>query len=362
MRCKKCGAKLKAGCVYCSVCGEAAQMVPDYNLEEDYLKFLLQEGGKKKSIRKKEESSEKKKKRIYLGLVIAALTATIIFLIGLFFVQDQSYDGQVKKAERSYGKKEYDKAAMYAKKALKRNAGGIKAHIILGKCYLEKGEIGTAKEYLEYAFSISNSNIEICRLLIEVYEADRDYPSITKLYSKVKKKEIKKLFADYMVETPKIEPKGGTYDEYPDITLSAENGLTIYYTLDGSNPKAGGILYEEPFSLEEEGEIEVNAICVDKRGIFSSKVTQNYTIQLNIPDLPTATPESGTYIQATQITIDVPENCRAYYAWNSTPNANASRYTGPFEMIQGNNVLSIILVNENGQTSGIQKYNYIYMP
>ena len=31
-------------------------------------------------------------------------------------------------------------------------------------------------------------------------------------------------------------------------------------------------------------------------------------------------------------------------------------------MIEGNNVLSIILMSESGQTSGVQKYNYVYMP
>ena len=44
MKCVKCGAEMKEGCIYCSVCGNEAQIVPDYSvLEDDYLRKLLKE-------------------------------------------------------------------------------------------------------------------------------------------------------------------------------------------------------------------------------------------------------------------------------------------------------------------------------
>ena len=52
MKCAKCGAEIKEGCIYCSVCGNAVQIVPDYSvLEDDYLRKkefeyrLLEESG-----------------------------------------------------------------------------------------------------------------------------------------------------------------------------------------------------------------------------------------------------------------------------------------------------------------------------
>ena len=43
MKCSKCGAEIKSGSVYCGSCGEAVQMVPDYNLLEDdfFVSILL---------------------------------------------------------------------------------------------------------------------------------------------------------------------------------------------------------------------------------------------------------------------------------------------------------------------------------
>ena len=35
MKCAKCGAEIKEGCIYCSVCGNAVQIVPDYSVLED---------------------------------------------------------------------------------------------------------------------------------------------------------------------------------------------------------------------------------------------------------------------------------------------------------------------------------------
>ena len=79
MKCAKCGAELKEGCLYCSVCGHEAQMVNGYSvLEEDYLKALLTDEASKdtsseetENQKKKAEGHHKKKKQtpwIVLGL------------------------------------------------------------------------------------------------------------------------------------------------------------------------------------------------------------------------------------------------------------------------------------------------------
>ena len=84
MKCAKCGAELKEGCLYCSVCGHEAQMVNGYSvLEEDYLKALLTDEASKdtsseetENQNKKAEGHHKKKKQtpcIVLGCVAAVV-------------------------------------------------------------------------------------------------------------------------------------------------------------------------------------------------------------------------------------------------------------------------------------------------
>lgn len=63
MKCAKCGAELKKGCLYCSVCGHEAQIVSDYNvLEDDYLRSLLKDGEGEKNPQEKEPEPKKNKK------------------------------------------------------------------------------------------------------------------------------------------------------------------------------------------------------------------------------------------------------------------------------------------------------------
>ena len=67
MKCAKCGAELKEGCLYCSVCGHEAQMVNGYSvLEEDYLKALLTDEASKDTS--SEETENQKKKAGYTSL------------------------------------------------------------------------------------------------------------------------------------------------------------------------------------------------------------------------------------------------------------------------------------------------------
>lgn len=347
--------------------------MPDYSMEEDYLKELIQKENRKKKTtnphknpKKKQQSKEqeqvKHKRGFYVGIITVVVAFIAVFLTGFYVVKSRSYDGRMERAERSYSRKEYTKAMSYARQALEKRNKDVQANLMLGKCYLAKGDQKQAKTYLEKAFAIDHTSKEACKLLIRLYEKDQDYDAIVKLYSQVEKKSVKELFADYVVVPPVITPEGGEWDEYPEIAIEAEKGLETYYTTDGSDPKSNGTVYEKPFQIKEEGIYRVRAVAMDERGIYSEKVEETYEIELSVPDLPTASPDSGTYSQPTAITIDVPSGCRAYYSWNGTPGRDTAQYTGPIEMIPGNNVLSIILVDKNGQTSGIQKYNYIYMP
>ena len=56
MKCAKCGAEIRPGCVYCSNCGQEAQIVTEINiLEDDLLRSMLDE--------ESEKTKEKRRKR-----------------------------------------------------------------------------------------------------------------------------------------------------------------------------------------------------------------------------------------------------------------------------------------------------------
>lgn len=99
MKCENCGAELKPGNVYCSVCGTAVQLVPDYNLlDEDLLGDIIQEEARGSSTGAAPEVDYKKRVRRKKGLAVG-ITAAVLITVFFRYVLCAS-----KGAEFSYGK------------------------------------------------------------------------------------------------------------------------------------------------------------------------------------------------------------------------------------------------------------------
>ena len=104
MKCAKCGAELKKGCLYCSVCGHEAQIVSDYNvLEDDYLRSLLKDGEGEKNPQEKEPEPKKtkKKKKSHLALIVCCcliITGAAVGIAVKLYIDNKnanSYDYQI---------------------------------------------------------------------------------------------------------------------------------------------------------------------------------------------------------------------------------------------------------------------------
>lgn len=75
--------------------------------------------------------------------------------------------------------------------------------------------------------------------------------------------------------------------------------------------------------------------------------------------------DSGAITSPTQITISADPNCRIFYTWDSIgtdPTVDSFEYTGPIDVIEGNNVLSVVAINNRDMSSNIVRRNYIYEP
>ena len=86
----------------------------------------------------------------------------------------------------------------------------------------------------------------------------------------------------------------------------------------------------------------------------------NYVISIAAPDIPSVSPDGGSFSQNTKVYIDVPEGCLAYYTWDSTdPTSSSTQYTGPIDVPEGNNVLSVIIIdNKTGKCSNVYRGHF----
>lgn len=79
------------------------------------------------------------------------------------------------------------------------------------------------------------------------------------------------------VAAPVITPGTGTYDEPQTVTITADEGCAIYYTLDGTEPNDGSTPYTEPFVVSETTTIK--AVAVNAEDTQSKVTTAVITIK-----------------------------------------------------------------------------------
>ncbi|RLP54793.1 MAG: hypothetical protein D6160_08220 [Ketobacter sp.] len=97
------------------------------------------------------------------------------------------------------------------------------------------------------------------------------------------------------VATPQIVPNGGLFQGSVEVSLaSSTSGAAIYYTLDGSQPDAGAIAYNAPFTLIDS--TQVRAIAIRDGYLNSEQVSVQFTATVN--QAPTLESISNQTVQA----------------------------------------------------------------
>ncbi len=377
MKCAKCGAELKKGCLYCSVCGHEAQMVNDYSaLEEDYLKALLAEEAKNSSstqkenvTRKKTEKHKKKKNQTpWIILVCTAVVAVSVSVAAIAYVKyknNNSYDYQMEMAAKELTDRNYENALSYYKNALALAPDDIAVRIDMADVYMGQKEYESALVLYMETITLDKKNKEAYQGLITIYEEKGQYDKIKELAAQVTDKDLLELFSGYIVANPVFYPDAGTCDVYTEVTIFSIEDADIYYTIDGSDPTEEGILYtDDGIELDEVGSYTIKAACRNEKGIYSDVVTSKYKTKAVAPGYPKVSPDGGTVEGVTFVTITAEDDCSIYYTWDgSNPDTASELYTEPIEVPEGNNILSVIVINNKTKlASEVYRTNFICRP
>jgi len=397
MKCTNCGADILEGQIYCGNCGAEVQIVPDYNpLDEilaEQVKGVLYESTrkqnretgrmasrtmntsrntgrnvreteseriareraqKKRQAEQRKTKARKKRRRLitFMVLLLAALITTGIF------TYRNSYSGLVNRGNSKLQATEYPQAESLFKRAIKKNSAKPDAYTGLSHVYIAQDDLETAEQMFLNALADQPDNVDIYKVTLDFYLETDQAGKISSLLKDCDPEVLSQLEA-YVSDQPEFSlPDEEVYEEVQQLSLSSSAG-TIYYTTDGSEPKAEtGNEYTDPLQLEE-GTTEVKAISVNKKGIPSLEVSKTYTIELPIQDAPAVTPSTGQYEENTKIEIRVPEGYTAYYTTDgTTPNENSKKYAETIDMPEGNTLFSAVLIDGKGRVSDVTKRNY----
>ena len=131
---------------------------------------------------------------------------------------------------------------------------------------------------------------------------------------------------------PEFTPEAGTYEAPQSVTITAQQGATIYYTTDGTDPTTESAVYNEPIAVND-GTMTIKAIAVMEGWNNSEVAEATYIINLPVLDAPVIVPEEGQKNNAVEVTITAAEDAEIYYRINEAD--EWAKYTEAFT-VDGN--------------------------
>ena len=368
MKCPKCGFDIPEGDLFCPSCGAEIRIVPDYNLfEEDILSSMIAEDedkSEKKNVNEinNDKKKNKKSKKNRNKIVCIVLIFIFCVLLGgfLLFSYFNSFS-YLMSSGYSLEKKDNYSAAYYKYLKAAQKYDSAKAYTDAGEMQYKLNNKSKTEKLLYKAIDSDPTYKDAYKLLINIYEQGKNFDAISTLKENSSNSKIQALFKDIVTGKVIFSKSGGKYDDDIELTLNASGSYDIYYTLDGKDPgKSQGTKYSEPIILSE-GETVVEAVCVNTDGKAGVEAKENYKISYKKPGDPMVSPESGSFVKPETITISSDGGCRIFYTWDgSDPNVNSAEYTGPIDMLPGNNVLSVIVIDKHDLSSNIVRKNYIF--
>ncbi len=143
-----------------------------------------------------------------------------------------------------------------------------------------------------------------------------------------------------VVPTPIFSLASGTYTEFPQfLTISVpEEGATIRYTLDGSEPTATSTLYSGVITLNTNNTYTFKAKAFKDTWVNSLTASATYIITGTLPSV-VFNPVGGTYPVSQNIILTSPvEGTSIHYTIDGNdPNAASPLYSAPINLALGTN-------------------------
>ncbi len=311
---------------------------------------------RKKKVQRAKKARRRRRNRILLALLVVVVVIVIIAVI----VYQNSYSGTISKGNRALQEGRYDDAVTYYETALEKNEERPQAYTGMSRVYLARSDLNAAEAVFTDALEEQPDNADLYEACIQFYLDTEQQAKIPKLLDGITGSTAEAL-SSYVITPPEFSLDAEkTYDEVQEVSLTCGEGLTMYYTDDGSDPTVlYGLPYEGPIQLGE-GTTVIRAIAVDDRGIPSMDAEETYVVELPLEDAPAVSPSTGQYDTPVEIEVKVPDGYTAYYTMNGVDPSTASDiYEGPIEMPEGETLFKVIVVSPTGRISAITTRNYL---
>lgn len=172
------------------------------------------------------------------------------------------------------------------------------------------------------------------------------------------------MLLTYGPSAVRFDPEEGEYESAIKLQMASDEGATIYYTTDGSQPTVYSNKYVLPIELGE-GVFTVRAFAF-QNDLYSGETHKTYTIKFPTVAAPQFTSKPGRYSANDDgrkvIKISAPEGCKVYYTTDgSAPNADSTLYEDGISLRPGTYKLRMVARNADGVYSAETSAEYVIL-
>ena len=385
--CPNCGAQFSDQEVFCPVCGQEVQIVPDFGTAEIQLqelhKRIEEEEKARQEARERAEMIQKRirqrRNHIILVICLAAAAVAAWFIVSYAMKvqrEHNSFSYQYTQAETLLESGDADGASDMIRRALAQKPDDHDALFLEVKILQAQHKKQDAENLLYHIMELWPEDEESYFLLLDQYLEENRTEDIQTILMSCTLPRVLERYARFLPEGPVLFPEEGVYNTDQEISFTSEVEGTIYYTLDGSDPTNSSQVYEGPFLLTE-GITTVKSLLITNEG-FPSPVTAGiYQIQYDAPPPPEILPESGTYSitrkadadgkitdsereKTRKITLKYPDGYICHYSFDKKPTEESPVYDKPLDMQEGEHIFYAVLEAENGKLGMVASATYIY--
>lgn len=318
-------------------------------------------------------------------IVLALLVVALIQITKCSGLNESSkFAEQYNLAEVHYNNGEKEDAIKETKAAIESansNSEKIKARRLLHSVYvkfdiMDEDYIDNLLKIVAYEEASSTDYDQYREAILEYYYSSANYTEFNKYLVELEKGVLTDNMKKYLPSTPVSSTVEDTkhYNQFLDVELTSDEGCVIYYTLDGTDPKAAGSTpfeYIEPIAIDTEGTYEIKAYAENTNGIKSEVYKVKFVIENVEMSGPEVTPSSGAKDDYDMIEVTVPEGSKVYYTYYvddgisenvsteiEDPTASSKQYTEPIEIPYGDSEFRFVIVDADGNLSSVTTRTY----